>query len=372
MHRPIGLRRAIARVALQAMLVLALAGCGGGGGDAAPAPPPPAATRTWMLGLSAFPPRPQVADVLRTIDLASQRTELLIIHEELPWTHLLAGMSADAIVQRDKVDLVGYARVRGLKLVFVFDLDDGLDRAKEAPQLRAAGRSVTEPAVQQAYRSYVLAVARLLKPDYIGLAAETNLIRLAAPAPLYSAVVSAANAAARDLRAAGFTTPLFVSVQVEAAWGLLQHGPYVGIAQDLADFPFLQMVGLSSYPYVVYADPADIPADYYSRVVGPAALPAMVVEGGWTSATVAQYASSPDTQARYMARHAQLVDSIRAVALIQLVFADADLAAWGLALPPNFEIFTKLGLVNSDYSAKPAQAAWDALHARMLVPDPPR
>ncbi len=167
------------------------------------------------------------------------------------------------------------------------------------------------------------------------------------------------------------STPLFVSVQVEAAWGVLQHGPYVGIAQDLADFPFMQLVELSSNPYVAYADPADLPADYYSRVAGPSALPAMVVEGGWTSATVAQIRSSPETQARYVTRHAQLLDSIRAVAAMQLVFADADLVARGIALPPNFEIFTKLGLANSDFSAKPALAACDALHARALVPDMP-
>ena len=42
-------------------------------------------------------------------------------------------------------------------------------------------RSLTDPAVQQVYRDYMLAVARRLNPDYIGLAAETNLIRAVAP-----------------------------------------------------------------------------------------------------------------------------------------------------------------------------------------------
>ena len=61
-----------------------------------------------------------------------------------------------------------------------------------------------EPAVQAVYRSYVLAAARKLNPEFIGLAAETNLIRAAAPPAVYAAVVRAANDAAADLRAAGF------------------------------------------------------------------------------------------------------------------------------------------------------------------------
>jgi hypothetical protein len=49
------------------------------------------------------------------------------------------------------------------------DLTDGLSRGEEAPQLRALGRSLSEPAVQQVYRDYVAAVVRKLQPDYLGL-----------------------------------------------------------------------------------------------------------------------------------------------------------------------------------------------------------
>ena len=51
------------------------------------------------------------------------------------------------------------------------------NRAAEAPELVALGRSITEPAVQLAYRQYVQALTSIIRPDYIGLAAETNLIR---------------------------------------------------------------------------------------------------------------------------------------------------------------------------------------------------
>ena len=350
------------------LLTALLGGCGGGGGDSGPPPPPPVPTRSWQMGFSAFPPRLDAAVLLHGVDLWSTRAELAIVHEELPWTELLAGTPPDTIIDQKYAQLVAYFRNKGLKLVYVFDLDDGLSRAEEAPQLRALGRSLAEPAVQRAYRDWVVAVARRLAPDYIGLAAETNLIRAIAPPALYAAVVKSANDAAHDLRAAGMTMPLFVSVQVETAWGLLPKSAYVGIDRDLADFPFIQLLGYSSYPYVAFADPGDLPADYYSRVVGSRALPIMVVEGGWTSATVGAIASSPATQARYVTRHAQLLDSVHAAGVIQLTFADIDLSALPPAVAAQLALFASLGLTDPNFNAKPALASWDALYARRYTP----
>jgi hypothetical protein len=345
-----------------------LLGCGSSSDD-----PPPASTRTWRMGFSGMPPRITLADVIRTIDTWSPRAELAAIHEELPWTDLLGGMSPDAILQRDKVGLVDYYRTKGHQLLFMLDLTDGLSRAEEAPQLRALGRSLAEPAVQQAVRSYALAVDRLLRPEYLGLAAETNLIRLAAPAAVYNAVRQTANTVASDLRAANTAATLFISVQVETAWGrLVGSGPFIGIAADRSDFAFMQMLGLSSYPYFGHTAPEDIPADYYSRLLAnAAALPVMVVEGGWpsvgASANGTTIQSSPALQARYVTRHAALLDSVAARGVIQLVFADIDLTAFPPPVPANLPLFATLGLVDSTYAAKPALAQWDALHARRLA-----
>jgi len=321
------------------------------------------------MGFSPVPPRPTTAAVIEGIDRWSQRAEYAAIHEEVPWTDLLGGMSPDDILDRDKVQLVDYMRSKGLQLFFMADLTDGLSRGEEAPQLRALGRSIAEPAVQQVYREYLLAVARKLQPEIIGLAAETNLIRVAALPAVYDGVVTAANAAAADLLAAGSPATLIFSVQVETAWGRLgRNAIYVGVEEDFADFPFAQMLGLSSYPYFGFAQPEDIPPNYYNRLLNGRTLPVMVVEGGWTSATAGSIQSSPDMQARYIARHAQLLDAVGARGLIQLVFADIDLASFPPPIPPNLPLFVNIGLTDSDFNSKPALAAWDALHARRLMP----
>jgi hypothetical protein len=195
-------------------------------------------TRGFRMGFSAFPPRPNEADYLRAVDLWIQRADAAILHESVPWAALLAGTPAETAVRALILPLVQGYRGRGLDVVFTIDVTNGVDRTSEDPGLVALGRSITEPEVQQVYRDCVLAVARVLQPSYLGLAAETNLTRLAAPRPVYDGVVTMTNAASRDLTAAGVRVPLYVSAQVETAWGKLAGGgAFVGIETDLRDCP---------------------------------------------------------------------------------------------------------------------------------------
>ncbi len=351
-----------------AFVIFGFAACGGGGNAPAVAPPTNTTTRAWKLGFSPNPPRPTVTAVIDGIDRWSLRAEIAAIHEELPWRDLLSGMSPDAILDRDKVQLVNYLRGKGLAVYFMADLTDGLSRADEAPQLRALGRSISEPAVQQVYRNYLLAVERKLHPEFIGLAAETNLIRALARPAVYAGVVRAANDAAADLRNAGSQATLLFSIQVETAWGRFgANTGYVGVERDFSDFPFAQLLGLSSYPYFAFTQPEDMPSDYFRRVLGGRNLPVMVVEGGWPSVAAGSIQSTPELQARYITKLGPLLDSVDARGLLQLVYADLDLTTFPPPLPANLPLFANIGLTDTNFNAKPALAAWDALHARRLT-----
>lgn len=324
--------------------------------------------RSWRIGMSTMPPRPDVGAFLTGIDQWSQRAEIGAIHEQLPWKELLAGVSPDAILERDKLQLVNYLRAKQLQVYLMVDPNDGLSRGEDALDLRSAGRSLAEPAIQQLYLDYVHAVAARLRPDYLGLAAETNLVRAAAPAALYDAVVLVANRAHAELRSAGFGGWVLTTAQVETAWGVLgSRAAFVGIAADRRDFAFSQVLGLSSYPQFGFDVPEAIPADYYSRLTTGSSLPAMVLEGGWTSQSTGPFVSSPAIQARYIARHADLLDSVHARALVQLFYADLDLAAYPGADVVGLQPFAHLGLTDSSFMPKPALAAWDGLFARPLT-----
>ena len=328
-------------------------------------------TRSFFMGFSIIPPRPDVNVAIRSAEIWTKRADAAIMHLDVPWALLLAGTTPEEALRKDGVDLEHYYRGKRLRLVVTIDVTNGLARESEAPALVAAHRSITEPAVQRLYRSYVRALVEMLHPDYLGLAAETNLIRAAAPGPIYNAVVRMTSDAAADVRRLRSATalPLYVSVQVETAWGKLgQQGSYVGIDRDLRDFPFVNLLGLSSYPYLGgFKDPDQIPLDYYSRVRGPRALPMMVVEGGWPSASVrGVFSSSPEMQAKYIARQSQLLEEAKAIGVFQLSFADLDLSTFPKPVPTILPLFATLGLVDVDLKPKTSLNTWDKIFARRL------
>lgn len=328
-------------------------------------------TRSYLMGFSVVPPKPVIEVAVRSMEIWTRRADAAIMHLDVPWALLLAGTSPEDALRKDGVDLEHYYRSRHLKLVVTIDVTNGLGRESEAPALVAAHRSIAEPAVQQLYRNYVRALVEMLHPDYLGLAAETNLIRQIAPRPVYNAVVRMTNDAASDIRRSRSASvlPLYISVQVETAWGrLMQQGAYVGVDQDLRDFPFLNLLGLSSYPYLGgFNDPDQIPLDYYTRVRGSRMLPLMVVEGGWPSASVRGiFSSSPEMQARYIARQSKLLDEANAIGVFQLSFTDLELGSFPKPVPAILRLFATLGLVDANLKPKPALATWDTIFAQRL------
>lgn len=341
------------------LLIACLGACLVGGcskSDHAAAP----ATRTYGMGFSWFPPHPDLSLALQVIDLFASRADFGLIAVSPPWTQLLAGGDPTALVQGSELGVADYYRGKGLRVVVSIDPTNGLDRSQDAPELVAAGRSLAEPAVQQLYRDYAVAMQTLLAPDLLGLASETNLVRAIAPPALYDGVRQAAVLAATSVRMASSSAQLFVTVQVETAWGK-PGGSFVGIGQDLTDFPFLDALGLSSYPYLGgFPDPENIPPDYYARLTSGTALPCLLIEGGWPSVSLGTITSDPGTQQRYVDHQSRLLDQAGAIGWFQIMFTDLEVAAY----PPGAAPFADLGLVTTTLVPKPALVSWDAIFAR--------
>jgi hypothetical protein len=348
-----------------ALLTLALVlSCASSGTEPVPTPTP----RTYRMGFSSLPPRLTVPEVLRTIDSVSRHADAALMVVDVPWKALLADTSAAQLVRRDNLPVAQLFRQHGMPIVATVELANGLDRGAEAEALVALGRSIAEPDVQRAYREFVVAFDSIVRPDWLALAMETNLIRAASTPGVYGAVVTMTNATAAQLRAAGSPTKLMVSVQVETAWGRLAGsggGTFVGIQQDRTDFPFVQVLGLSSYPYLGgFGVPEQIPLDYYARLASGSTTPMMIVEGGWTSGSVAGVSSSPDLQARYIRRQMQLADEAKLLGVFQITFTDLDLSSFPVPAGSILPLFAQLGLVDASYRAKPALAVWDSVLAR--------
>ena len=332
------------------------------------------AARTYRMGFSPLPPRLTIPEVLRTIDVVGEHADGALMVVDVPWKALLEGTSAAELVRRDNLPVAGLFRQRGFPIVATVEPANGLDRRAESDALVALGRSIAEPAVQRAYREFVVAFDSIVRPEWLGLAMETNLIRAAAKPAVYAAVVTMTNDAAAHLRAAGSRAQLMVSVQVETAWGRLAGaggGTFVGVQRDRTDFPFVQVLGLSSYPYLGgFASPEQIPLDYYTRIASGWGAPMMVVEGGWTSGSVPGVTSSPDLQARWIRRQMQLADEAKLLGVYQITFTDLDLSSFPVPSGSILPLFAQLGLVDASYRAKPALAVWDSvLTGRLAGPE---
>lgn len=368
----------IAGVGLALALMAFAAGCSK---HSPTAPVPGAPTRSWFMGFSALPPRPDQTVTLQALFQWSTRADAAIAHADVPWDSLLAGVPAETLVVRSVWPLIQYYRGQHMTVTYEIELTNGLDRSAEAPALVAAGRSIAEAPVRALARRWAAAVDSIAAPDYIGLGSETNLVRLAAPPPLYANLV-ALSASIADTLAMLHTRlhrahdPVpYTSVQVDQAWGRLA-GPagYAGIATDLADFPFGGVLGLSSYPYLAgFAEPESIPANYYARIANDAHRPVMVVEGGWTSASLSTASvtvvSSRAEQARYVRTQGRLLTAAHALGWYQLSYTDLDLAAWPPQPPGSIlPLFAALGLVDVNLAPKPALAPWDSLFALRRVP----
>jgi len=90
----------------------------------------------------------------------------------------------------------------------------------------------------------------------------------------------------------------------------------------------------------------------------------MVVEGGWTSASVPGLQSSLEVQARYVRRQAELLDAADVTAVFQLTFTDLDVSAYPQPPGSILPLFAALGMVDTQLRPKPALAAWDSVFAR--------
>ena len=352
--------------ALALPLVLALAmlvaSCSKKGTESPGMPP-----RSYVMGFAAGGPGNDFNVALQAIQMWNTRSDAAMFFSEPPWDSLLAGTRPDSLVMRNQLALANYYHGNGKKLLVLIDPENGLKRDSDSQQLINAGRSITEPAIRQLFYQYAVAMDTILKPDYFGASAETNLIRSLAPTSLYQALVTIADTCTQKVRAMDPTVQLFSTVQVDWAWGRLGNGgTYQGVAQDRADFPFMQFLGLSSYPYFAYALPESIPSDYYSRLVQGSPTPEMFIEGGWTSVSLPAngIVSSPDIQRRYFNRQIELLDQAHAIGWLTLMFTDLDVSA--IVLPPGYDLtpFAYLGLVDKNLSPKPALNSWDATFAR--------
>ncbi len=319
--------------------------------------------RTYYMGFMNSGPRYDHELVLQSLYMWTERADAAIISTEVPWDSLFSGTSAINYVLNNYKGIVDYYRANGLQLWVYLDPCNGLARESESRELAAMGKSITQADAQYYFRRFAFVMDSILMPEHLGLALETNLIRGIAPDSIYQAVKTVTNDAAAQIRAFDSSVKLSVSVQVDRAWGYMGNTGYEGVEQDFEDFPFIDELGLSSYPYFSFDTPGEIPLNYYSRLVEEHPVPVFVSEGGWSSETVYIFEGNVQKQKEYIIRQSELLDESNATAFFQLTFTDIDMDSIPPEIPSSLSYFAHIGLVDIDLQPKPALEAWDSLFA---------
>ncbi len=206
---------------------------------------------------------------------------------------------------------------------------------------------------KQGYKSGAVSFAEAYRPEYIGFGVEVNMLHEASPADYASFKAFFAEVAAA-VKQASPETKVFTVFQLERLRGL-RGGLYGGADNPavndwalLSDFPDADLLAFTTYPCIVYRDPSDIPADYYTaEITQHTSKPIAYTEAGWFRVGVARWESTPEEQARFVSRYLELTKPLNPGLLVWSFLYDQDAG----------EPFSSMGLLGKDDSTSPA---WEA------------
>lgn len=348
---------------LGVLLLLCSGGCDSGPSEP---PPPDGKPRSYRMGWFVNAPRATDEAVLATIDSMANVADVALLQEPPPWERLLDGTSVDEIAA-EKAQVADYLRTQGMEVAYLADPLDGLDRTSEPAALVGAGRSILEPEIRALHEEWVRAVVRDVQPRWMGLASEINTLAQHGDSTLYTTLVEVINGLAPDVRQIAPNTEVFVSFQVEDAWGLF--GPSaVDDPFTLVDDFDVDFLGLSSYAVFAFDTPADVPENYFRRFQAATDLPLGMVEGGWSSASTPWADADPAEQRQYFERYEALLDEVSATLWIGITYADLDVASYDL--PDDREEaltnFAHMGIADADLRRKSSYGTWKHIFERPL------
>ncbi|WP_435363805.1 hypothetical protein [Haloarchaeobius sp. DYHT-AS-18] len=193
------------------------------------------------------------------------------------------------------------------------------------------------------------------RPAFLGLGVEVDTFYRENP-DAFQRYVTLVEVAAQAVKDAVPETTVGIGFQLERLRGL--RGGIFGGENDPDDanwelldfFPSVDVLTFTTFPGMIYTDPADIPDDYYTSVFDRADRPVGITETGWTAETVVSgWESSEAKQARYVERLFELTADV-----------DLALAIWSFVYdqPGTPTAFETMSLRRPDGSPRPAWDAW--------------
>lgn len=223
------------------------------------------------------------------------------------------------------------------------------------------------------FRQTAVAIAETYRPPYLGLGVEVNRYYEFDPAGFDSYLTAYAETY-DAIKAVSPGTLVFPILQLEMTKGggyLMGNSEAREPQWELLDRfgDRLDLAAFTTYPFLDYASPADLPEDYYAEIAAHTSRQVAFTEIGWPSAPFAnapdsEYGGSEVEQAAFVERFFELTASTK-----------LDLALWSFPhdlgpSPASNPAMASISLRHNDGRPKPALAAWQAEQAQLpdIVP----
>ncbi len=216
----------------------------------------------------------------------------------------------------------------------------------------------TDPADRAKFQQTLVAIAQQYKPAYLFVGNEVNRTFDRDPAA-FAGYVEAYLAAYDAIKAVSPNTLVFPVFQYELLLGkaFLMGGSETRKPQWdlLARFGTkMDAIGLTTYPYLDYGLPANVPDNYYTQIATHTKVPVIFTEIGWPSAALpkapsSEHGGTPQEQEAFVRRFFTLTADVQVKAA--LWFCPNDIVN-------VFPDFGSIALRQVDGTPKPALAAW--------------
>jgi hypothetical protein len=360
------------------IVIILISGCNGGSGGGSDV-----TTRSYYLGFTDFPYDATLTAVADTWDVLNMDADMVTMHfdDGIPWQEALDGenthTSYTANYNQTFLDSLNYKQsqipVGHIVYLAVTPLNfnrDGLAAHRGAAANEPLtspwdGYALDSPDVVTAYNEHCENMISLFHPDYFAYAIEANIL-YTQDSVQWPAFVNLAQATYTAIKANHPDLPVFVSLQASFFHGD-ESGQTTAIQQIL---PYTDYIAVSAYPYTSYADPVDIPADFYTSVAALAPdKPFAIAETAWpaedvTSPYPVTISETPQRQQAYLQRLLADADSLHAEFINWFFTRDYD-DFWNNYLSTDsnaalIRLWKDTGLYDGAGTARPALADWQA------------
>lgn len=206
----------------------------------------------------------------------------------------------------------------------------------------------------QAYIDGAVAFCKKYSPAYFGIGIETNRIYASSVAE-FEKFVNLFDQTADAMHAACSSTKIFTAFNLEHLRGL-RGGLFGGVNNEnkndwqlLDRFGKADFLAFTTYPGIVYKDPSEMSANYYSAIIAHTNKSVAFSEAGWPSKiSAAGWASSEDEQTRFIETFISQTKNLKPLFSIWSFLYDQN-------LPDPFQ---DIGLINSEGTPRSGYQLW--------------